>query len=297
MRSLRERIAAGEVLVGDGAWGTMLMARGLAAGQAPEIFNLERPEVIEEVARLYVEAGADLVTTNTFGGAPARLRECGLERRVRDVNRAAVIAARRVAGDRAYVSGSIGPSGLVLRPYGDAQPEAVAGGFAEQAAALAEAGVDLFCIETMIDVEEAVLAVSAARSAAPEVPILATMTFERTKRGFFTVMGTSVAEAARRLAEAGASLVGSNCGNGIAAMVEIARAFHDVTTLPLAIQSNAGLPDVVEGRLVYAETPQMFADAVPALVAAGVRLVGGCCGTTPDHVRALREAVSRLAGE
>ncbi len=291
MRSLTERLADGDVLVGDGAWGTMLMARGLPAGAAPETFALSRPDLIEEVARLYVEAGADLITTNTFGGTPARLADCGLGDRVAEVNRLAVEAARRAVGTAALVSGSMGPTGRMLRPYGEADPAEVAEGFFEQARALAGAGVDLFCIETMIALEEARLAVSAARRAAPGVPIVATMTFERSRRGFFTVMGDSVASVARGLAEAGADLVGSNCGNGIATMMEIARAFREVTPLPLAIQSNAGLPELVEGRLVYAETPGMFAEAVPALVAAGVRLVGGCCGTTPAHVRAVRDAL------
>jgi 5-methyltetrahydrofolate--homocysteine methyltransferase len=291
MRSLRERLAAGDVLVGDGGWGTMLMARGLPAGAAPETFTLSRPEVLAEVARLYVDAGADLVTTNTFGGSPIRLADCGLADRLAEVNRLAVEAVRRAVGTRAWVSGSIGPTGRMLRPYGEADPTDVAEGFFEQARALAEAGVDLFCVETMIALDEARLAVSAARRAAPELPIVATMTFERSRRGFFTVMGDSVPAVARGLAEAGADLVGSNCGNGIGTMVEIARAFHEVTPLPLAIQSNAGLPEMVEGCLTYAETPQMFAEAVPALVAAGVRLIGGCCGTTPDHVRAVREAL------
>lgn len=295
MRPLRERLAAGDVLVGDGAWGTMLMARGLPPGVAPETFNLDRTDVLEDIARLYLEAGADVITTNTFGGSPARLREGGLEGQVREVNRAAVLAVRRGVGARAYVSGSIGPSGLVLQPYGDADPQAVAEGFGEQARALAEAGVDLFCVETMIDLHEARLAVSAARAAAPHLPIVATMTFEATRRGFFTVMGASVADAARQLAEAGADVVGSNCGNGIAAMVAIAQAFHAVTDLPLAIQSNAGLPEIVDGQLRYAEPPAMFADAVPPLIAAGVRLIGGCCGTTPAHVRAIRDVVGRAA--
>jgi 5-methyltetrahydrofolate--homocysteine methyltransferase len=183
----------------------------------------------------------------------------------------------------------------VLRPYGDADPQDVAEGYSEQARALSDAGVDLFCVETMIDIEEARLAVAAAREAAPHLPIVATMTFELTRRGFYTVMGTSVAAAARLLAEAGADVVGSNCGNGIDAMVEIARAFGQATGLPIAIQSNAGLPTLVGGQLRYAETPEMFAAAVPALVRAGVRLIGGCCGTTPAHVRAIRTAVVSLA--
>lgn len=295
MRSFRDRLNAGDVLVGDGAWGTLLMARGLAPGQPPETFNLTRPEVIEDVARLYLDAGADVITTNTFGGSPVRLRLHALEAQAVSINRAAVEAVRQAVGSRAYVSGSIGPSGRLLKPYGDLDPGELAESFAAQAMALAASGVDLFCVETMTDLVEAQMAVRAARAAGPSLPIIATMTFEPTRRGYFTVMGVSVEQASRGLAEAGADLVGSNCGNGIEAMVAIARVFGECSSLPLAIQANAGLPETIDGVLVYRETPEQFAEAVPALLDAGVRLLGGCCGTTPDHVRAMRDAVNRAA--
>jgi len=291
MRDILARIAAGEVIVGDGAWGTMLIARGLKPGAPPESWNLERPDAIEEIARLYVDAGADFVTTNTFGGSPARLRAYGLEDRAAAINRAAVEAARRGAGDRAYVAASVGPSGQLLKPYGDADPDDLAASFARQIAALAAAGADLIVVETMTDLVEARLAVSAARREAPGLPIVATMTFDRTRRGFFTVMGVSIAQAAAGLAEAGADVVGSNCGNGVEAMLAIAREMRAHTAAPLAVQANAGLPESRGGALVYPESPGFFASWVPALVEAGVGVIGGCCGTTPDHVRALRDAV------
>jgi len=291
VRTLRDRLRAGDVLVGDGGWGTMLMARGLQPGEPPESLTLASPGVIEEVARLYLEAGADLVTTNTFGGSPLRLRAFGLEARTDEINRAAVEVLRRAVGTRALVSASIGPSGHLLKPYGDVEADELAESFGRQARALASAGVDVFCVETMTDLEEARLAVEAARTAAPETPVVATMTFEPTRRGFFTVMGASVPRAAQVLGGAGADLVGSNCGNGIDTMVEVARAFHAVTAAPLAIQANAGLPESRDGALVYPEPPEQFAAAVPALLEAGVRLIGGCCGTTPAHVRAIRAAV------
>jgi 5-methyltetrahydrofolate--homocysteine methyltransferase len=291
MRPLLERLAAGGVLVGDGAWGTLLMARGLEPGAAPETLNLSHPETLEEIARLYVEAGADLVTTNSFGGSPARLRRYGLEARTEEVNRAAVEAVRRAVADRAYVSASVGPSGHLLKPYGDGDPAEIAAGFERQIGALAAAGADLVCIETMIDLAEAVLAVRAARAVAPALPVMATMTFERTRRGFFTVMGASVEQAARALGEAGADVVGSNCGNGSEVMVEIAREFRARTGRPVAIQPNAGLPEPRGGETVYPETPEFMAAQATALVQAGVAIVGGCCGTTPEHIRALRAAV------
>jgi 5-methyltetrahydrofolate--homocysteine methyltransferase len=293
MGPLLDRIRDGPVVIGDGGIGTMLMARGLAPGDAPERLTLSAPAIIEEVARLYVEAGAEIVTTNTFGGSPLRLRMAGLEAEVGRVNRDAVAAVRRAVGSGAWVSGSVGPTGHLLQPYGEADPAEVAEGFLLQVAALAEAGVDLFCIETMTDLEEATLAVAAARRAGGGRPVAATMTFEPTRRGFFTVMGVSIPQAAAALIEAGADIVGSNCGNGSATMVEVARQFRAATPAPVLIQSNAGLPETRDGVLVYPETPDIFAESVRPLVEAGVAIIGGCCGTTPDHVRAMRSALGR----
>ena len=293
MEGLLSRLDRGDVLVGDGAWGTQLMARGLPAGQPPEWFALERPEVLEEVARLYLEAGADLVTTDTFGGTSFRLKLHGLDGERERVNRQAVEAVKRAVRGRALVSGSIGPSGQLLEPYGDTSPDAVEEAFAEQARALAAAGADVLCIETMGDLTEAVRAVKAAKAMAPGVPVMATMTFEPTPRGYFTVMGVSVEKAAAGLEAAGADVVGSNCGTGIADMVSIARAMARATRLPLIIQPNAGLPRSFDGQLVYDETPDAMAARVPELLDLGVVIVGGCCGTTPDHIQASRRAVER----
>ena len=292
MKDLRTRLAAGDVLVGDGAWGTMLMAHGVRPGEAPESLNLTQAGVIEEIASLYVEAGADLITTNTFGGSPARLRQFGLDGQTEAVNRAAVEAVRRAARGRAYASASVGPSGHLMKPYGDADPVDIGAGYERQIRALAEAGAELICIETMTDLAEAVLAVRAARSVAPDLPVMATMTFETTRRGFFTVMGVSIEQAVRGLSEAGADILGSNCGNGSGTMVAIAREFRALTGLPIAIQPNAGLPEPRDGSLVYPETPEFMAEHARGLLAAGVAIIGGCCGTTPAHVRALRGIVS-----
>lgn len=293
MHPLLARIRAGETIIGDGAWGTMLMARGLQPGVPPETFNLSHPDVLEDIAREYVEAGAEIITTNTFGGSPLRLRQHGLEAATDDINRAAVDAARRAVDDRAYVAGNIGPCGQVLKPYGDADPADVTASFERQIRALAAARVDLFCIETMMDVTEARLAIRAARAVAPTVPIVATMTFDRTARGFFTMMGVSIAQAARELVKAGADVVGSNCGNGIDVMTDIAREFRAQTPWPLAIQSNAGLPDRRGGEIVYAESPEFTATRAAGLAAMGVSIIGGCCGTTPEHIRAIRDVLRR----
>jgi len=291
MDDLLARLKRGDVLVGDGAWGTQLMLRGLPAGHPPEWFALERPEVIEEVARLYVAAGADLVTTDTFGGTSFRLKLHGLDGERARINRQAVEAVKRAVAGRALVSASVGPSGQLLEPYGELSPDAVEEAFAEQIAVLGAAGADVVCIETMGDLTEATRAVKAAKAAAPGVPVMATMTFESTPRGYFTVMGVSVEKAAAGLEAAGADVVGSNCGTGIGDMVAIARAMTRATRLPLVIQPNAGLPHSRDGQVVYDETPEAMAARVPELLDLGVAIVGGCCGTTPDHTRAIRRAV------
>jgi 5-methyltetrahydrofolate--homocysteine methyltransferase len=292
MEGLLVRLGRGEVLVGDGAWGTQLMQRGLPEGRPPEWFALDRPDVIEEVATLYVEAGADLVTTDTFGGNAFRLKRHGLEGQLEAVNREAVLAVKRAVAGRALVSASVGPTGEMLEPYGELAAEAAEAAFAEQAAVLASAGADLFCIETMADLTEAACAVRGVRRAAPTIPVLATMTFEPSARGLFTMMGVSPAEAAKSLLDAGADVVGSNCGTGIADMVAIARAMTGAVGCPVAIQPNAGLPDTTAGRLVYRESAASMAARVPELLALGVRIVGSCCGTTPEHTRAISAAVA-----
>lgn len=296
MEGLLERLERGDRLVGDGAWGTMLMQRGLPAGHPPEWIALERPEVLAEVARLYVEAGADLVTTDTFGGTSFRLALHDLEAEGERINRQAVEAVRRAVEGRALVSASVGPSGRLLEPYGDTSPEAVYAAFADQVAVLAAAGADLICIETMSDLTEAAQAVRAAKERAPGLPVMATMTFEPNPRGYYTVMGVSVERAVSGLVEAGADVVGSNCGIGMEHMVGVARELTKAASVPVAVQPNAGLPETRGDAVVYNETPDLMAARVPELLDLGVALVGGCCGTTPDHVRAVRRAVDAWRG-
>ena len=293
MEDLRARLARGEALVGDGALGTLVMERGLPPSRPPEWLVLEKPEALVEVARLYVEAGADLVTTDTFGASRLRLAMHGLAGDVERINRRAVECVREAVGGRVYVSASVGPTGRLLAPLGDTEPAEAEAGFAEQAVALAAAGADLFCVETMTDLVEATCAVRAARAAAPRLPVMATMTFERTPRGFFTVMGVPVERAMRGLAEAGADVVGANCGAGGAEMLDLAREILRHARRPVIVQPNAGLPVTRDGRTVYPETPDTLAGHAREMLGLGVAIVGGCCGTTPDHVRALRAVVDR----
>lgn len=295
MEPMLERVKRGEVLIADGAMGTMLFQRGLKPGECPEALNLTEPNTLTDVARAYLEAGAEIVQTNTFGGSPLKLEQYDLDGRTEDINRQAVESVRRAVGDRAYVSGSCGPCGKLLIPYGDTAPEQVFESAVRQMKALVEAGVDIICVETMTDVTEAALNVRAAKAVAEDIPVMATMTFDRTPKGFFTIMGVTIENAVDELTKAGANIIGSNCGHGSELMIKIAKEFKIRSKCPLIIQSNAGLPEIVDGSPVYPESPGFMAERARELIAIGVSIIGGCCGTTPDHIRALRDMRDALA--
>lgn len=294
MKLLLARIRQGETLLADGAMGTVLLGVGLKPGGCPESLNLDQPELIEQIARQYFDAGAEIIQTNTFGASPLKLAGYGLADRTGEINRSAVQAVRRVVGEKAYVFACCGPSGKLLKPYGDTEPDIVARSFERQLRALVAAGIDAVNFETMIDLSEAEIAVKAAKSVAPDLTVIATMTFQPTKRGLFTIMGNTIAETAQRLIAAGADVVGSNCGNGIEQMVEVSREFRKAGTVPVSIRPNAGVPRLVAGMPVYPETPEFMAARIPDLVSAGVSIIGGCCGTTPEHIRAFRAALDSL---
>lgn len=292
MSALLDRLGSGEVLVSDGAMGTLLMEHGLQPGACPEGINLEQPEVLRTIAEIYLRAGADIVQTNTFGGTSIKLEQYDLQDRADEINAVAVHAARdAVAEGCGLVSGSCGPCGKLLAPYGDADPGAVSEAFERQTAVLVDAGVDMLCIETMTDLAEARLAIESARKVAWNLPIAATMTFDPTPNGYFTIMGTSIENAVKGLADAGADIVGSNCGNGIEKMVEIAEEMRRLTSMPLMIQSNAGVPELIDSGVVYPESPADMAEGWLHLIDLGVGIIGGCCGTTPEHIAAIRRLV------
>jgi methionine synthase I (cobalamin-dependent) len=275
----------------DGALGTELMARGLGRGVPPELWNAERPEVVREVHAAYFEAGADIVSTNSFGGTPIRLAAHGLENRAFALNRAAARLAREAAPPGRYVAGSLGPTGKFLAPQGPAEEDELVAAFAEQARALVEGGVDLFIVETQYDLREALAALRGVRSAS-SLPVFVTMTFGSTPRGCFTIMGDAAARAAAALEAAGASAVGANCTLTPEPMIGCVRALRAATGLPVVAQANAGQPVVgPDGSVAYPQTIEEYVRHVPALVAAGAGLVGGCCGTTPAHTRAMARAL------
>ena len=291
MKPFFERLLSGEILVSDGAMGTMLFQKGLKSGECPESINLKNPEILEEIAQLYFNAGADIIQTNTFGGSPLKLSAYNFEDKTEEINRIAVKCVIKVVGTQAYVSGSCGPSGKILKPYGDTEPDEVYQSFKLQMKSLINAGVDIICVETMTDLHEATIAVKVAKEISSQIPVIATMTFDETPRGFYTIMGVSIKDAAEGLEKAGADCIGSNCGHGIENMIKIAYEFKKYSSLPVIIQSNAGIPEMKGETLFYTETPEFFAEKAKELIDSGVSIIGGCCGTTPEHIRAIRKVV------
>jgi len=290
VKSVLDELLKGAPVVLDGAWGTQLQLRGLPVGGCPDEWNLSHPEQVEEVARSYVVAGSQVILTNTFGSNPVTLERHGLADRVAEINRAGVEISRRAAAGKARVFASIGPSGVMLM-MGDKSPEQLRAAFSVQAEALAQAGADGLVIETMSDPAEAVLALEAAK--ATGLPVVVCMTFDSGKNRDRTMMGTTPEQAAEQLTAAGADVIGANCGAGPENYVEICRRLKSATDRPVWIKPNAGLPEVVNGQTVYRLSPADFASYVPRLVDAGASFIGGCCGTTPEFIRAVCRALGR----
>lgn len=279
------------VLVSDGAMGTQLMQRGLTKGACPEGWNDSNPQAIASIHKLYYEAGSDLVETNTFGGNRLRLDHYALGERTVELNRKAVEVARSVCPAGKFVAGSVGPTGAMMEPFGTMTEAQAFDVFSEQITALIDAGADLIIIETMMDLNEILSAVRAARQCSREIPLVATMTFEGSPAGYFTSMGVNPGSAFQQLSQHGADIIGANCGKGVDEMIAIMKAFRDVTDMPLLAQANAGIPEVDEGTLTYPETPEERGGAAETLISLGVNIIGGCCGTGPDHIRAIRKVV------
>ncbi len=276
----------------DGAMGTLLQDAGLEDGAPGELWNLENPDAVRQAHAAYADAGARLLTTNTFGGTRPRLEMHGLGERVGEVNRTAAQIARSVADERGLlVAGDLGPTGELLAPLGTMTPEDAQALFAEQLTGLVEGGIDLVLVETLSDLGEAEAALAAARQVAPDLPVVVTMSFDTNLR---TMMGVRPADAVTQLAAAGADAVGANCGRGPEEMEVIAAEMVRARTgdLLLIAQSNAGLPQVVGDHFEYDATPADLAAHASRLVELGVDLIGGCCGSTPEHIAAMEAALS-----
>ena len=275
------------VLLCDGAWGTLLQQKGLQPGECPELWNLTRRDDVLDIARSYIEAGADIIETNSFGGSRIKLSQYGLDDKASLINETAATISREAAGPDRHVAGSIGPTGKILMT-GDITADELYEAFSEQAIALEKGGADIIIIETMSDAEEAAIAVKAAKENT-RCTVIATMTFNPAPDGtYYTIMGVTPADMIRILREAGADIIGSNCGNGTEVLTGVARAIREADReVPLIIQPNAGVPQLIDGKTIFPESPEIMSSFVPELVNLGVNIIGGCCGTTPEHIKAI----------
>jgi len=291
MPNLQDRLKKSNILIADGATGTMLQNAGLPRGTPPERWNLENPEAVRALYRAYVEAGADIILTNTFGGTRIRLDRDGLGDKVTEINRAAASLAREVAGENILVFGDIGPTGSLLKPLGQLAPADAVDAFAEQAAALAEGDADAILIETMSDLDEAKLAIEGVRKSVG-LPIIVTFSFDT--RGH-TMMGVKPALAAREIWSMGVTAVGANCGRTLDETLTAIQAMRQaVPEAILMAKPNAGLPHADGSELVYDVTPDILADYAQKFAAEGVKIFGGCCGSTPDHIRAVAGILKQI---
>jgi 5-methyltetrahydrofolate--homocysteine methyltransferase len=298
MKTLFERVAQGEILISDGAMGTFLHSRGLAPGECPESWCVSHADIVRNIAESYAAAGSDIVETNSFGGTSFKLKAYGLADQAAIFNRAAARLAKEAVAGKGYVAASVGPTGQIVEEEGGNVTAAqLYESFKEQVIALAEGGADAICVETMWSVQEATQAIRAVKENT-QLPVICTFTFEPGVKGFRTTMGVKPDRAVRAALDAGADMVGANCGNGIANMIEITRQMRaTVPQAPILIHANAGLPVVENGETVFKETPEYMASRVAELIAAGANVIGGCCGTNPNHIAAMAAEVKRLAAK
>lgn len=293
MITITNRLKKEKVLVSDGAWGTFLQQKGLAPGTCPEMWNLTRPDDVLEIAQSYIDANADMIETNSFGGNAFKLDLYGLRDKVSEINLAAARISRKAAGPDRFVLGSIGPTGKMIL-MGDVTFEELYEAFKVQAIALKEGGADVLIVETMSDLDEAKAAVSACKENT-HCEVICTMTFEKSgEMAYNTMMGVTPAQMTEELMNAGADIIGANCGNGVKDMIGIVREIRSVhATIPILLHPNAGAPKYEDGKTIFPDTPAQMAGFVDELIHAGVNIIGGCCGTTPEHIRKIAEAVRK----
>jgi len=292
MKRLHEKLQAGRPLICDGAMGTFLQKKGLRPGECPELWCLERPEDVKAIHRAYREAGSDIVECNSFGGTRYKLEAFGLADRVAEINRAAAALAREIAGEDQLVLGSAGPTGQFMAPLGLATEDDMVAAFAEQMTALQDGGADCVILETMTALEEALAAVRAVRENT-DLAVMVSFTFDpQANGGYATMMGVRPESFAEAALEAGVDVIGANCGTGPDHMIEIVGQLRAAALdAPIIAMPNAGMPVLEGGETVFKETPEEMAAKAPRLVEAGATIVGGCCGTGPEHIAAMRKAV------
>ncbi len=293
MKTISDKINSRHILVSDGAWGTLLQQMGLKPGECPESWNINHPDSVLKVAQSYIEAGSDMIETNSFGGNAFKLSLFGLQDKVYEINKAAAQISRKAAGNNKHVLGSVGPTGKMLM-MGDVTYEQLYDAFREQAKALEAGGADTLVVETMTDIEEARAAVQAC-SDHTNCEVISTMTFDKSPDGsFFTMMGVSPADMVLAMIDAGAAIIGANCGNGMENMIGVAHEIRNANAeIPVLVHANAGAPVYKNGDTVFLETPETMAGYVDLLIGAGANIIGGCCGTTPEHIRQIAEIVKK----
>ncbi|HEU5078658.1 MAG TPA: homocysteine S-methyltransferase family protein [Opitutaceae bacterium] len=301
MSKLLHEVARERTLVCDGAMGTQLMLAGLEQGGCGEAWNLTHPERVLAIQKRYADAGADCIISNTFGGSRIMLKRHGHEAELEEINRAGARIAREAFGGReGFVLGDVGPLGALLEPYGDLPAEAASAALVEQCVALIAGGADAIIIETQTSLEELGLAIDAAKIArAPSIIASLAYDLSMDKTFFKTMMGVSPEDAAQFVEERGAHIIALNCGTGMdmPAAAQIGKIYKASCSLPVMVQPNAGLPVLENLKAVYKQTPEDMARSVPEVLEAGVNIIGSCCGSTPDHTRAIRQVVDRWAKE
>ncbi len=285
---------AGRVLVCDGAMGTMLQAAGMPVGHCSEEWNISHPKVIQSIHQAYIDAGADIVETNSFGGTRFRLEAHGHGDSVSEFNQKAAQIAKSVCPEGKWVGGSVGPTGEFMQPLGTRSYDEIKDVFKEQIGFLISGGADIIIVETMSDLQEGKAAIEAARSLDSEIPVIGTMTFENKPTGFRTMMGVQPGQMIDCYGEAGANVIGANCGSGMEEMIQILNLLRPETPLPILTQANAGLPETESGKIIYKETAEDRYHSVIEILKNGANIVGGCCGTNPEHIKATARAVQEF---
>jgi 5-methyltetrahydrofolate--homocysteine methyltransferase len=283
MKDLLDKLK-NKVLLSDGAWGTMLFDKGLETGECPELWNLTQRDKVLDIAKSYIKAGADIIGTNSFGATGMKLELYGLADKASEINIEAASISCEAAGNDKFVIGSVGPTGKILM-MGEVNEKQVYDTFREQCCALEKGGVDALVIETMTALDEALLAIKAAKENTT-LPVICTFSFDKTVDNTYrTMMGVSPTEMAKNLINAGAVMIGTNCGNGFDGMVEICREIRkEFPDFPLLVQANAGMPQLIDGKNVFPEGPKEMAVKIPQLLDLGVNIIGGCCGTNPEYI-------------